>query len=90
LPLLHLTGSYDSALKDLNENLKTIKEAKSIDRHVTSYVARHSFATNLKHKKVAISVIQEAMGHETEEMTRIYIEEYDDELVSSSIEEALD
>jgi integrase/recombinase XerD len=67
-----------------------IKEAKNIDRHVTSYVARHSFATNLKHKKVDISIIQEAMGHETEEMTRTYLEEYDDELVSFSIEEALD
>jgi len=60
------------------------------DRTVTSYVARHSFATNLKHKKVAVSIIQEAMGHETEEMTRTYLEEYDDELVANSIEEALD
>lgn len=29
------------------------------------------------------------MGHETEEITRTYLEEYDDELVASSIEEAL-
>lgn len=47
-------------------------------------------ATNLKHKKVDVGFIQEAMGHETEEITRIYLEEYDDELVASSIEEALD
>ncbi|WP_407667058.1 tyrosine-type recombinase/integrase [Mucilaginibacter sabulilitoris] len=60
-----------------------------MDHVVTSYVARHSFATNLKHKKVDVSLIQEAMGHETEEVTRIYLEEYDDELVASSIEEAL-
>lgn len=85
-----IDARVDSALKDMNEDLKTIKEAKNIDRHITSYVARHSFATNLKHKKVAISIIQEAMGHETEEMTRTYLEEYDDELVASSIEEALD
>ncbi|MCQ6958422.1 tyrosine-type recombinase/integrase [Mucilaginibacter aquariorum] len=84
-----IDARIDSALKDLNEDLKTIKDAKNIDRHVTSYVARHSFATNLKHKKVDVSIIQEAMGHETEEMTRTYLEEYDDELVSSSIEEAL-
>lgn len=85
-----IDARIDSGLKDLNEDLKTIKEAKGIDRTVTSYVARHSFATNLKHKKVDVSIIQEAMGHETEEITRIYLEEYDDELVSSSIEEALD
>jgi integrase/recombinase XerD len=85
-----IDARIDSALKDLNEDLKTIKDNKNIDRTVTSYVARHSFATNLKHKKVAVSLIQEAMGHETEEMTRTYLEEYDDELVASSIEEALD
>ena len=84
-----IDARINSSLKDLNEDLKTIKEAQNIDRHVTSYVARHSFATNLKHKKVDVSIIQEAMGHETEEMTRTYLEEYDDELVASSIEEAL-
>lgn len=43
-----IDARIDSALKDLNEDLKTIKDAKNIDRHVTSYVARHSFATSLK------------------------------------------
>jgi len=66
-----IDARVDSGLKDMNEDLKVIKEAKNIDRHVTSYVARHSFATNLKHKKVDISIIQEAMGHETEEMTSV-------------------
>lgn len=84
-----IDARIDSSLKDLNEDLKKIRDAQNIDRHVTSYVARHSFATNLKQKKVDISIIQEAMGHETEEMTRTYLEEYDDELVASSIEEAL-
>jgi integrase/recombinase XerD len=87
---IKIDARVDSGLKDLNEDLKTIKDNKGIDRTVTSYVARHSFATNLKHKKVDVSIIQEAMGHETEEMTRTYLDEYDDELVSSSIEEALD
>lgn len=87
-PAAKIDAMVDSCLKDLNEDLKVIKEAKNIDRHVISYVARHSFATNLKHNKVDISIIQEAMGHEMEEMTRTYLEEYDDELVSNCIEEA--
>jgi integrase/recombinase XerD len=87
---IKVDARIDSALKDLNEDLKLIKDNKGIARDVTSYVARHSFATNLKHKKVDVALIQEAMGHETEEMTRIYLDEYDDELVASSIEEALD
>lgn len=45
LKLEHDTASkidarIDSALKDLNEDLKTIKEAQKISRHITSYVAR--------------------------------------------------
>ncbi|WP_158557172.1 tyrosine-type recombinase/integrase [Mucilaginibacter conchicola] len=79
----------DSALKDLNEDVSIIKDAQDISRHITGYVARHSFATNHKHKKVDIAIIQEAMGHGTEETTRIYLEEYDDFEIASSIEEAL-
>ena len=56
----------DSALKDLNEDLGKIGNLIGLQRKLTSYAARHSFATNLRHKNVNISIIQEALGHETE------------------------
>lgn len=79
----------ESALKDLNEDLKTMGEKVNANKKLTSYVARHSFATNLRKKDVDIKIIQEALGHETELQTTTYLEEIDDSLVAESIENAL-
>jgi integrase len=79
----------DSALKDFNEDLAELGKMVKSPKKVSSYVLRHSFATTLKHKKVDISIIKEALGHETELQTNTYLEELDDSIVSQSIEEAL-
>lgn len=84
-----IDARVDSALKDLNEDLEEIGKTIGLTNKLTSYVARHSFATNLRRKKVDIAVIQEAMGHETELQTMTYLEEIDDEIVANTIEEAL-
>ncbi|EMR04161.1 site-specific integrase [Cesiribacter andamanensis] len=79
----------DSALKDLNEDLRIMAEKIGLNKHLTSYVARHSFASNLRSKKVDVGIIQGALGHETELQTAVYLEEIDDTLVASQIEDAL-
>lgn len=79
----------ESALKDLNEDLKEMARQAEIPKVVSSYVARHSFATNLRRANVQISMIQEAMGHETETQTMTYLEEFDEELLAQQIEVAL-
>ncbi|MEP6595931.1 MAG: tyrosine-type recombinase/integrase [Ginsengibacter sp.] len=96
-PILHsfhdtpkkIDARIDSALKDLNEDLKQIRKILGVEKHLTSYVARHSFATNLRHKNVNLSIIQEALGHETELQTMTYLDDLDDTVVAKSIEEAL-
>jgi integrase/recombinase XerD len=80
----------DSALKDFNEDLKVFEEQIGCPKHITSYVIRHAFATNLRDKQVNVSIIKEALGHETELQTATYLEEIDDAIVARSIEEALD
>jgi len=60
-----------------------------LEKHLTSYVARHSFATNLRHKNVSVSIIQEALGHETEMQTMTYLDDLDDSIIAKSIENAL-
>ncbi len=94
LQLLHnspkkIDARIDSALKDLNEDLSQISKMVGAEKHLTSYVARHSFATNLRRKNVNINIIQEALGHETESQTMTYLEELDDSVIANSIEEAL-
>lgn len=86
---LKVDSRIDSALKDMNEDLKEIANKLGLKQELTSYVARHSFATNLRQKNVDINIIQEAMGHETQLQTMTYLEEIDDSIISKSIEESL-
>lgn len=79
----------DSALKDLNEDLREMAKLIGLNKTLTSYVARHSFASNLRSKKVDVGIIQEALGHETELQTATYLDEIDDNIVASRIEDAL-
>jgi integrase/recombinase XerD len=85
-----IDARVDSALKDMNEDLDNIAKMLGLEKKLTSYVARHSFATNLRSKNVNISIIQEAMGHETELQTMTYLDEIDDSIVAKSIEDALE
>ena len=84
-----IDARIDSGLKDLNEDLKVMAKDLKLEKDLTSYVARHSFATNLRQKNVDLNIIQEAMGHETQLQTMTYLDEIDDSLIAKSIEEAL-
>lgn len=70
----------------VNADLKTIGSAVGIDTPLTTYVARHSFATALKRSGVATAVISEAMGHSDERTTQIYLSEFDTDLVDAAFE----
>ncbi len=84
-----IDARIDSALKDLKEDLKAMAKEIKLEKDLTSYVARHSFATNLRQKNVDMRIIQEAMGHETQLQTMTYLDEIDDSVIAKSIEDAL-
>lgn len=63
----------DSALKDFNEDSKAMAEAVGWKKQFTSNALRHGFASHLNEANVDIKIIQEAMGHETQADTRIYL-----------------
>jgi len=67
------TVQYQSALRAQNRNLKKLAKALELDAYLTTYVARHSWATMAYHNSVPVAQISEAMGHKTESMTRIYL-----------------
>jgi len=68
-----------------NKALKKIGEAIGISIPLTTYVARHSFATVLKRSGVNISLIGEAMGHSDLKTTQIYLDSFE----NSQIDEAM-
>jgi len=58
-----------------NKDLKTIGVKLEIPG-LTTYVARHSWATISKNGGVSTSVISEALGHSDEKTTQIYLESF--------------
>ena len=64
---------YDNALHLVNYRLKELSKMLKLQRPLTMYVARHSWASAAKAKNVPLSVISEGMGHDSETTTQIYL-----------------
>jgi site-specific recombinase XerD len=79
-----IDGRIDRILKTVNSDLKEIAKATKIDIKLTTYVARHSFATNLKKAGISTSVISEALGHESEKTTQIYLESFGNSILDEA------
>jgi len=60
-----------------NRNLNKLAKLAGIEKHLTSYVARHSWASIASQEGVPLSTISRGMGHESEKTTRIYISQLD-------------
>lgn len=61
------------ARKNYNENLKAIAEMCGIEQNLTSYVSRHSFATNAMLSDVPVNAISAMLGHSSLKTTEIYL-----------------
>ena len=76
--------------KRINLYLKQIGTKLKFPEPLTTYVARHSFATIAKKKNIPITIISELLGHEDIKTTQIYLDslenetldKYKDEIVS--------
>ena len=71
LPIIKDEG--DNALHLVNYRLKELSTMLKLQRPLTMYVARHSWASAAKAKNVPLSVISEGMGHDSETTTQIYL-----------------
>lgn len=89
LPIIKETGTdsrtqYKNGAHLVNDKLKKIGEQLGLETPLTSYVARHSWASIAKSKNIPVSTISEAMGHDSENTTRIYLASLD----TSSVDKA--
>ena len=64
---------YETGLREVNKYLKTIGEMAGLSAQLTTYVARHTWATIAKSKNVPLNVIADALGHESTHTTQIYL-----------------
>jgi site-specific recombinase XerD len=67
--------------RQVNANLKTIAETVGISVKLTTYVARHSFATVLKRNGISTSKISDMMGHANESITQTYLDEFENDQI---------
>ena len=64
--------------RQINEGIKKIATILEIDVHLTSYVARHSFAMTLKRNGVSEDKISETFDHSDSKTIRAYLNKFED------------
>lgn len=68
-------------IKLINKNMKGIARKLSIEKPITTYYARHSFATILKRSGASTEFISEALGHSDMKTTKNYLASFEAEAI---------
>lgn len=64
---------YHHALIEYNRSLKLLAKLAKIEANLSSYSARHTWATIAHCHKIPLTIISEGMGHTSENTTKIYL-----------------
>jgi len=81
---------YESALHLVNHKLKQIAELAGLSVPLTTYVARHAWASIARSKNIPLPIISEGMGHDSETTTRIYLASLDTSVIDRANEMILE
>ena len=73
-------------LKQYNQQLKEIAELLDINVALTSYVARHTYATTLKRNGINTATISEGLGHKDISTTKAYLKQFDTDVIDKADE----
>lgn len=89
LPIINCNGKDErqqchNALHLVNRQLKKIGGDIGLAIPLTTYVARHSWASIAHSKNIPIATISEALGHDSEKTTRIYLATLDTSAVDKA------
>ncbi len=74
-------SQYNIALNYHNRKLKILGEMLGTELPLSTYTARHSWATAAQRRNVPLSVISTGMGHASERTTRIYLAGFEDSVI---------
>lgn len=84
-----LYNRKEKMLRQINSDLKEVAAKCGLKTKLTTYVARHSYATNLRKSGISTSVISEAMGHDSEKTTQTYLESFGNNILDEASEAIL-
>lgn len=74
--------AYKTALRKQNDLLKTIGCLLHLPGKLTSYVARHSWATEALRQNTPVAMISQMLGHTSEKTTRVYLDRLDQSVLN--------
>ena len=75
---------YKHTLYAVNKSLKEVAKMVKVTIPLTMYVARHSWASAARSKRIPLSVISEGMGHDSETTTQIYLASLDSNIIDDA------
>lgn len=84
-----LYGRYLACYSVFHRNLNILQKMLKITTPLTTYVARHSWATIAKEQGISTSVISEGLGHFSEQTTQIYLKEFDRTVIDLANEKVI-
>lgn len=77
-------AQYQQGINVYNRHLGTLSKMLSSCTKLTSYTARHSWATAARNHNIPISVISAGMGHTSEQTTRIYLASLENSIIDDA------
>ena len=72
---------YQQLTKTINKYMKRIAKELNINKDVTTYYARHSFATILRNSGTSIEFISSALGHSDIKTTKNYLADFEQDMI---------
>jgi integrase len=76
-----ISNRINRVLRQVNAELT---QAAKVPVHLTTYVARHTYATVLKQSGISTGVISEALGHKGEKITQTYLKSFSNEVIDEA------
>ena len=83
-------SQYKNSYRKINRRLKTVGSILGSRVPLTTYVARHSWASIAKRSGIPISVISEGLGHDSEKTTQIYLDSFENNVLDAANEMVTD
>lgn len=77
-------AQYQASAHKVSRHLRLLGAALGLPQPLTMYVARHTWASAARGRNIAMTVISEAMGHDSERTTRIYLASLDSNAIDSA------
>lgn len=95
LPIItHADGTerrqYEKAEHNINRNLKKIGRMAGLRIPLTTYVARHTWATTMRDMGYDLSIVSTGLGHDSLKTTQIYLSSIDTTTVMKANKKMID